>query len=256
MKSFVFQSGTTKEAAKSFADEYGLSHVFKAPREDFYSYSSKVAAFVVSDGVTLNFRIYGNSNIDYPNPSPSGEVAKIFCQSIIENIEKNFNVLSISELKSSFRRSNREVALYNSRFGKTRFSGNITGLYAATASFIAIKDKRVFWGVISDSYVAHFDANMRLINIYTGTKKRYYVVNGQRKMIRGLSSGVFLAEKGHRVLIYTDGFENYINNERFMDLFKEWPGDLHRKLRDLTSSLNKKNPSEFGHEKTLVAVLI
>ena len=53
--------------------------------EDFLSISKKYPIFAVGDGVTLIQYLLEKK--EYPNPSPAGEVAKIFCDSVIREAE-------------------------------------------------------------------------------------------------------------------------------------------------------------------------
>lgn len=67
----------TKEAIKAFAEKRNLtkylSDSYQHPQEDYLIASETPPIFVVSDGVTLNFKKLVENDKKYPNPSPAGK---------------------------------------------------------------------------------------------------------------------------------------------------------------------------------------
>jgi hypothetical protein len=130
------------------------------PQEDYFSVSKKYPIFVVADGVTLNL----NNNEDYPEKSGAGDVAKIFCETVIsaaENKYEDFEEESASRrIKEIFEAGNKAVAEYNNSQVLTKDKINYwdKDLFSATTSFLLIKDKKMYWFSLCDSGVKLFDS--------------------------------------------------------------------------------------------------
>lgn len=259
MQYFSILGQPTKEAIKAFAKrkkftEY-LPENYQHPQEDYLIASSSPPIFVVSDGVTLDFKKLIENKTKYPNPSPAGEVAKIFCESIVKNIREKYEIFDAEKIKDIFKRANSEIAQYNQKSGKSDISGNITGFYASTGSFVIIKEDKAYWASICDAFVAHFDKEMRLKFISSGLCSPYAVINGEEKMAEHLESGVFSLEKGDRIFVFTDGFEYYVKNSDFLILFNKWSDDLKDRITAFSKEMNAIDPEKYGHERSLIAIL-
>ena len=65
----------TKEAIKAFAEKRNLTKYlpesYQHPQEDYLIASDFPPVFVVSDGVTLNFKKLIEKNTKYPTPLPA-----------------------------------------------------------------------------------------------------------------------------------------------------------------------------------------
>ncbi|MEK7452749.1 MAG: hypothetical protein AAB614_00780 [Patescibacteria group bacterium] len=151
----------TKEAIRVFAEKRNLTEhlpeTYKHPQEDYLIASNSPPVFVVSDGVTLNFKKLVEDNQKYPNPSPAGEVAKVFCEAVTKSVTEKYGEFDAEKIIKVFKEANVEVKRYNEKIGKSDISGNITGFYATTGSFVIIKNNKAYWSSICDSFVAHFD---------------------------------------------------------------------------------------------------
>jgi serine/threonine protein phosphatase PrpC len=97
---------------------------------------------------------------------------------------------------------------------------------------------------------------MNLKFISTGVCSPYAVINGEEKMIKYLEKGVLNLKDGDRVFIFTDGFWEYIKNNKFLKIFKNWNGNLKNNIMEFSKSANLKNPEKYGREKSLIAILI
>ena len=249
----------TKEAIRAFAEknltEY-LPESYQHPQEDYLIVSNSPQIFVVSDGVTLNFKKLVENNQKYPDPSPAGEVAKTFCESVIRSATEKYKEFDAEKITEVFKEANAEVKRCNEKIGKSDISGNITGFYAATGSFITIKNDKAYWASICDSFVAHFDKNMNVKFMSSGVCSPYAVINGEEKMANHLEKGVFDLEKGDRLFIFTDGFESYVKNSDFLEIFKNWDGGLKKRIAEFSKAMNLKEPENFGHERSLIAILV
>ena len=173
----------TKEAIQSFAEKYKLTeHIandYHHPQEDYLLTSENPPVFVVSDGVTLNFKKLIEVNSKYPNPSPAGEVAKIFCEEVIKSAKGKYKSFSQENAIEVFKEANSKVGEYNQKVGTSDISGNPIGFYSATGSFVVIKDSKAYWVSICDAYVAHFNKDMDKKFISSGVCSPYAVINGE-----------------------------------------------------------------------------
>lgn len=138
----------TKEAIKVFAEKRNLANYlpknYQHPQEDYLIALDSPPVFVVSDGVTLDFKKLVESNTKYPNPSPAGKVAKIFCEAVTRSVRGKYDEFDIKKIKEVFKEANNEVNQYNQKIGKSDISGNITGFYAATGAFVVIKNNKAY----------------------------------------------------------------------------------------------------------------
>ena len=260
------------------------------PQEDYFSVSKKYPIFVVADGVTLNCDI----GADYPDPSGAGEVAKIFCDTVILEAEKKYENFKEQDLESIFDVGNKAVLEYNTSHGRTKDSINYwdKDLFSATASFVLIKNNRAYWWSLCDSGVTLFNSGGERLFMSPGgwdvCKKHlpknwgdmaekekvtmlhkdyrnkigedgkiigYGVADGEETAKFYLNTGVLDINAGDLIFLYTDGFENYFNLEEFINIFKLWPEDMQIRLEKLISEKSKTEPAKYGSEKTLIAMV-
>lgn len=277
----------------SFINGFGIeikdSRKCLHPREDFHKISRKYPIFAVSDGVTLELDKKGN----YPKTSGAGKVAKIFCETIIKEAEGKYGNLTVPDLKKIFCIANSKVAEYNMANNRLRDKLNYWDfdLFSATGSFAIIKDKIVYWASICDSLVFHFKKDgligFKTPNCWDILRKNlpknwlkipeierkkiirktyrngidknghpigYGVITGEKKAERYLKFGKFAVEDGDVIMILTDGFENYIKEKDFVELFLEWPKKIKSKFKKITDQKSIESPNEFGRERTIIVV--
>jgi hypothetical protein len=226
------------------------------PQEDFSITSENPPVFVVSDGVTLDFRKMIKSGEKYPSPSPAGDVSRIFCESVIKYVKEKYETFAEKDVIDVFKYANGEVGKYNEKTGKSDISGNRTGYYSATGSFVIIKDNKAYWASICDSFIAHFDEKMNLKFTTKGLCQPYAVINGEEQMVDYLENGVLNLEKGDRVFVFTDGFEHYMVNSDFLRLFKEWNKNIKERIAQFSEKMNLLDSEKYGHERSLISILI
>ena len=89
----------------------------------------------------------------------------------------------------------------------------------------------------------------------SGSCTPYAVINGEKRMLNYLESGVFNLKKSDRVLVFTDGFEHYVKNPKFLELFKKWDENLENRIAEFSKEMNLENPEKYGHERSLIAIL-
>src|SRR3989338_8318495 len=156
MKYIATIEQATPEAIKAFAEKTNLTeHLtenYQHPQEDYLLASVSPPVFVVSDGVTLNFRKIIENKKAYPNPSQAGEVAEIFCKAVVESAKSKYDEFDKEKIKDVFREANSAVSEYKQKVGTSDISGNVTGFYSATGSFVVIKDGKAYWTSICDSF--------------------------------------------------------------------------------------------------------
>jgi hypothetical protein len=261
------------------------------PREDFHKISKKYPIFVVSDGVTLELDKEGN----YPKSSGAGKVAKIFCEAIIKEAEKKYGNFTVPDLKKIFCVANSKVSEYNKASNRIKSKLNYwdLDLFAATASLAVIKDKIVYWASICDSFVFHFKKDGTIgfknpdcwdilrknlpknwLEIPEAERKRivrkiyrnginkngrpigYGVITGEKEAEKYLFFGKLAVEEGDVIMIFTDGFENYIKIKHFIELFLKWPKNIESKFKRITKQKSIENPNDFGRERTIIAVKV
>ncbi|MFY9493228.1 MAG: protein phosphatase 2C domain-containing protein [Minisyncoccia bacterium] len=258
-------------------------------QEDFLAVSKNHPIFAVADGVTLETGPDGA----YPKVSGAGAAAKIFCEAVVKEIEKTYGSFGLSDLKKVFAKANTAVGKYNRARGRFKDKLNYCDfdLFAATAAFVVVKKNTVYWASICDSGVAHFKKDGQLkfkskdnwniirenlppdwLKILEQDRKKiirktyrngvgsrgrligYGVVTGEQKAERYLNCGKFTAGEGDAVLLFTDGFGNYLKLGEFVKLFLSWPRGLKSKLKKITRHKSVDDPNNFGRERTLIAI--
>jgi hypothetical protein len=226
---------------------------YRYPQEDFLIANTPV--FVVSDGVTLNIEKISKRNIEYPNPSPAGDISRIFCENVFNYVKENYNLLDKENPIDIFKYANKEVYKYNKKKGKSNISGNTTGYYSATGSFVIIKDNKGYWASICDSFVAHFNKEMNLKFMSSGLCKPYAVINGEQRMVEYLERGVLDLKRNDRIFVFTDGFKYYMRNPVFLKLFKDWNKNLKKNIIGFSEKMKLINAEKYGHEYSVIAIL-
>ncbi len=268
-------------------DDYKHPH----PQEDFLLQSKKYPIFVVADGVTLIQYILDKE--PYPNPSPAGDLAKIFCQEFIEAAEAKYETFEDGDIVDFFIQANEAVRKYNTGLGRTKDTVDYwkNDFYAATAAFVIIKENTVYWGSICDSYVMGFSNGKMIFSspqcnalkeadgpTFTGdpndkkaktifnwqTKRNgideqnrkigYGVITGEKEAEKYLCSGKFDVKTGDIITVLTDGFEDFMKSSDFTSLFIPWPADLESKIKEFTHRKSQEDPETFGHERSIIAI--
>jgi serine/threonine protein phosphatase PrpC len=84
----------------------------------------------------------------------------------------------------------------------------------------------------------------------------YGVVDGEETAKLYLNIGTLDISAGDFILLYTDGFENYLNLKEFIELFVKWPENLENQFENVISEKSKESPKKYGREKTIIAVSI
>jgi len=240
---------------EAFMHEHGLPEVFASllarhihqPQEDFLQAAPETGTFAVADGVTLDVRALIAHGKSYPHPSPSGAVARAFCRAVIEQ-QGNTNVDQV------FRIANNAVQVLDEHHEEDVYTNNPTGRYAATGAFVIIRDTAAHYASICDSYIFHFDTDLRQKHATTGICDPYAVINGEEHMVDHLEQGVWHVEPGDTLMLCTDGFAPYMTEQEFLGLFRDWSQASSEAVRSYTAGKCAEDPLRFGHERSLIAV--
>ena len=251
---------SSKEIIQQFAKKIDLTNYpystenYEHPQEDYSIARDNPPVFVVSDGVTLNVMKLIQDNKKYPNPSPAGEVAKIFCETVVKSVGEKYHNFNKENILDIFKEANEKVGEYNQKIGKSDISGNPTGFYSATGSFVVLKGNKAYWASICDSFVAHFDKNMNMKFVSSGLCRPYAVINGEERMANHLESGILDIEEGDKVFVFTDGFENYVKNPNFQKIFLKWDENIKEYISKFSEKMNLEDPEKYGHERSLIVI--
>ncbi len=133
-----------------------LTPSLQHPQEDYLLVSEKFPIFVVADGVTLECNEQG----EYPAESGAGELARVFCEAVIQVAEAKYETFIESDLKEIFSIANKAADQVNIAHGRVKGTLNYwdIDLFAATTAFALIKDNRLYWWTLCDAGIAVFDA--------------------------------------------------------------------------------------------------
>lgn len=297
MNSFSIIEPPTKEFIEMGLRKYGIdpTSYFNNghPQEDFLLMSKKYPIFVVADGVTLIQFILEKKA--YPNPSPAGDVARIFCEQLLKAAEDRYESYTETDTKEIFKIGNEAVRKYNQGQGRTKevvdFWDN--DFFAATAAFVVLKNNTIYWGSICDSYVAHFSSgqctfrspdcnamaeaeapkftgdvnDQKAKAIYAWSTKRngidvngrligYGVVTGEAAAEQYLNTGMFEVKSGDIVAVFTDGFEDYMSLKELPILLGESFDSIEKRLKEFCKIKSMEDPDKFGHERSLISLQI
>lgn len=292
-KTFSIIEPVSRELLEIVARELGFNleqyPAYAHPQEDYLLQSERHPIFAVADGVTLEPNLLNG----YPNPSPAGEAAKLFCEAAVAKAEELYQKFSEERLVQVFRAGNRAVGALNTQHGRSKRNSNFWDfdLFAATAAFAVLKGYTLYWASICDSYVLHLgrgcaqkfrspecwpkmhrhlpadwgsldvvEQKKRIRKIYrNGIGRRgeligYGVVTGEKAAERYLNHGSLTLEGGDVVALFTDGFEEYFKLPQFAELFVRWPADPEKQVKRFTRARAAEDPRRFGHERTLIAI--
>lgn len=265
MKYISLFEDASKEAIEKFARERHIANFLepmygafaKHPQEDSSAISRTLPIFAVADGVTLDVLKLIEHAKAYPRPSPAGNVARIFCESLISSAEELYSSFDESCLHTTFHEANVAVDHYNTEIGESVYAGNITNRYAATAAYAVLKERKVYWATLCDSFFLHCDKDLNVIFRSSGVCEPYAVVNGDNNMSKYLESGVRDVAPGEKIFIYTDGFGDYMKEPEFLHFFMSLDdSEVHKKIKEYSHTMNKQDPEKYGHERTLIAIEI
>ncbi|MEK7195213.1 MAG: hypothetical protein AAB655_00795, partial [Patescibacteria group bacterium] len=255
----------------------------RLPQEDAWAIDEKNLAFAVADGVHLLPGIEYHRGKEYPAPSPSGRLAREFCNNFIKFQKR-------SGIKTAFAKANRSVFRLNKKRAKLSTFLKAGVYYAATAVVGRIKSRIFEWMGICDSSVTVLDSRGKILLFHTdhlhhndfdpllseyfhldqsymlrtlfrnalspqGKKLGYGVITGEKAAEKYAWSGKRKMRKGEVIVFATDGFEAYLQDDSFRKALLRFN---KKEVEQAVITLEKhhKNNSEFVSEGTLIAVYV
>ncbi|HPI67127.1 MAG TPA: protein phosphatase 2C domain-containing protein [bacterium] len=252
------------------------------PQEDSLCFSKKFPIFCVTDGVTLDPK----REFGYPNPSGAYLVADIFAKQSVKKSSQLYDNFNLNSLKDIFKFGNQAVKKINDSHGRIKNKINYLDfdLFACTAANVILKDNYLYWSTIADAFVAVFDKQgkqkfcspdgwrfMKMSKIFDENAKHifirrflrngfknskkigYGVVTGEEKAIKYLDCGKIKLASEDLIVLGTDGYYEYLAESRFIEFIRN---KNQRSLFLLEKELINKDPSKYGHERTLIAIKI
>lgn len=263
------------------------------PQEDYLLVSEKFPIFVVADGVTLEFVEDGTYPVPSGAGEAARIFCKRIIQEAEHDYER-MSEDQMRTIFAQANKAVGEYNAAQGRTRETSNFWD-HDLFAATAAYVVMKETQAYWASLCDSFVAHIDGQGKIRfmspvcwpdvrrrrflppewetspederkkiirkKYRNGVNKQgeligYGVVTGEQTAQRYVHYGSFDITLGDIILIYTDGFERYAELPGFIDLFRKWPADLEQKVREFTDIMSRKDPANFGHERSLIAVSI
>lgn len=202
---------------------------YDKPNEDYYICDDKLKFYVIADGVSRD-KIGGK----YPNPSPAYEVSKIFCDNLyklIDNIQfTNENCSFENELFEAIKLSNDCIYKSNKHYIYDYF------LPGTVAVIVLIIKNELYYAYIGDCEgcllqnneinkftVCQTESISRNVKNYSAKTVRtkicnninhidgYGVLNGEEEALDFVRLGKIKLDSKFRILLYSDGFSEIIN---------------------------------------------
>ncbi len=254
----------------------------KKPNEDYFLVSSKYPIFVIGDGVTQSLFEDGK----YAYPAGARVASQIFCHSVLEYIEKNFEPKK-EIIEKAFDFANERIWQLNLVEGMVeKLDYDIYDLFDTVGVTAFLINSQLFYGFVGDCGLAIFDKNNFLkfetkdlvLPAKERAKRKYpnweKIPKRERTKIMhkefrncpsGLGYGSFTGEKGVKkyyridkkilkekdlVVLFSDGFREYLKFPEFVEILRK--GDK-KSLEEFSFKKAKENPKIFGTDRTLIS---
>lgn len=255
------------------------------PIEDQFYANENIA--VVADGITRDpIGVFNLSQFSFKEmikryPRPSG--AEMAAKTIVETFEK-----PLSSLKETLIMANAKVKELNDRYiKKCDYLEN--DYYGAVASSAWIKGRLLEYAYICDSGIIIYDRNGRVKfqtdddktlnsdpyigkvgipwympearviirrdfrnnpnNIKDGKCVSYGAITGEETAIPFIKNGGIVISDTDIIVVYTDGFNNYLRLEKFINLILNFN---EKEFEKYIAEKSQADYERFGKEKTLV----
>lgn len=99
----------------------------------------------------------------------------------------------------------------------------------------------LFFGIINQNIIVYFN--------YDGKCVSYGAITGEKDATAFIRTGTFKLSKGDFVVVYSDGFNNFLQNDCFIRNLLNFD---KRKFENYINKLSQSNYEKYGKEKTLV----
>ena len=261
---------------------------FNFPIEDAYFCKDNFA--VVADGITRDFTGIKNTRevsplelvTHYPNPSGATYASEEICKSFENDYDKIIN--NKLSLKEAFINANKKVKELNDKYIKEcDYLEN--DYYGAVASTAFINNNVLYYSYVCDCGIAvfnnngelkfktnddmasvdsHFDTTpfdwndpeARVIvrrdyrnkpdNIYS-----YGALTGEKEFEHYIREGSINLDKGDLVVVYSDGFSNYLEEK---DFYKNFTTLSKEDFKEYLDKLSKSDYNKYGKERTVIII--
>ena len=262
----------------------------RKPNEDFFLILKKPPIFALADGVTQSRFEDGT----YAYPAGARAAAQIFCQSVVEYIEKNLvqgPTLNIPEKKiieEAFDFANERIWELNKNEGMVEKLDYVVHDYfdtVAVAGFLA--KNTLFYGYVGDCGLAIFDKNNNLKfqtrDMVEPAKEKARVIyknwNGMTQNERtkifhrdfrnnpsGKGYGSFSGEPGVRKYYKIDSLilnsgdlivfysDGFVEYLKFPEFIKILKREDKKALDEFTLKKAKENYQKFGTDRTFISI--
>jgi len=258
----------------------------RKPNEDFYLFSRQYPIFVIADGVTQSCFKSGG----YAFPAGAKAAAEIFCYSILEFLEKNFQTEHSKILiEKAFDLANLRIKGLNQAEGITEKLDYAVYDYFDTVGVVGlIFGSNLYYGYVGDCGLMILNKENKILfqtkdmvapalrqakkfykkkwDTFTKRKKLLILHKEFRNNPSGIGYGSFSGEewvkkyytignfplkKEDFVIFYSDGFVPYLKFKEFLKLLRR------RNKKNLEKFIYKKadrNYQKFGTDRTLIAI--
>ena len=270
---------------RTFSATYTDAVTFnRKPNEDYFLASEKYPIFSVADGVTR----YVAEDLRYSYPAGARAAAQIFCQSILEYLEKEFEKGANPQeetIREALNFANDRIREMNENEGMTKSAINYRerDFFDCVGVAATISRSALLYGYLSDCGLALFNKNNELLFQTENTLKPIIApymqmedVRERRELIKkelrnnsnGSGYGAFTGEQEAAlyyrigtvrvhsedlIVLYSDGFEPYFQFPEFVNLLRK--GNTST-LDAFSAQKAKENPETFGSDRTVLSILI
>lgn len=112
-----------------------------------------------------------------------------------------------------------------------------------------IKKIEIPWNLPEARVIVRRDYRNNLNNIQNGKCVSYGALTGEEPATTFIRYGKLQLSKGDIILLYTDGFKNFLHNPEFISLLSDFEKE---KFENYINTKSLSNYDEYGKEKTLV----
>lgn len=105
------------------------------------------------------------------------------------------------------------------------------------------------WNKPEARVIVRRDFRNNLNNVQDGNCVSYGAITGEKEAIEFIRTGTFNLSQGDIVVVYSDGFNNFLHDDEFIRSLLNFDKS---KFEDYVNELSQSNYEKYGKEKTLV----
>ena len=264
----------------------------KKPNEDFHLISKKHQIFIIADGVTQSQFLAGKYKGEYAFPAGAKMAAQIFCQSVLEFLEKNFNSKKKKFevlIKQAFDSVNQKIRKLNIHEGLDRRLNYLEYDLFDTVGIVGfISGNSIYYGYVGDCGLVIFDKNNKLKfqtdnDVLLAVKRAKKIYKNWQSFLQEKQTLIFhrdfrnnpngegygsfsgedgvkkyykinkkVLEPGDLVIFYSDGFINYFKFKKFIEILRKQD---KKTLNNFSLTKAKENHKKYGTDRTLISFI-